>query len=165
MMDVWPGVSRKAPSWIDRLDGGRRADASRVEELIAFQRAALVAGHGAPCQTKREDSLAFQEERALLLVERLVRRQVDDRRVRLDLAEVWIDRRVHREVRREADLRVEPDRAGAVRCRRMDSRPARAATRPVPGVRQQLDAPSRLQSRESRAAHRSCRGVRCPAAG
>ena len=93
-----------------RLDGRRRADAARVEQLIALERAAHVTGDRAAGQAKREDPLALQEERALLLVEGLVGREVDDGGVRLHLTEVRIDGRIQREVRGEADLRVEARR-------------------------------------------------------
>src|SRR3712207_7000560 len=50
---------------------------------------------------------SFDEERPPLLEERLERGEVELRRVRLDLPEVGVDRRVEREVRREAVLDVE----------------------------------------------------------
>ena len=130
----------------DRLDGRRRADAARVEQLIALERAAHVTGDGAAGQAKREDPLALEEERALLLVEGLVGREVDDGGVRLHLTEVRIDGRIQREVRGEADLRVEA--RGGLAVRAPDKRVPRLLRQRADlaeHVRQQLDPPPRRE--------------------
>ena len=86
----------------ERGEVGRLADAPRVEELVlALDR-------------KGEDLAPLEEEGPLLLVERLVGGEVDDRGVGLDLAEVRVHRGVESEVRGQADLRIEADRARAV---------------------------------------------------
>ena len=105
------------------------ADASRVEQ-----------GPVAGAQIERQDRAALEEERALLLVEGLVRGQVHHRRVGLDLAEVGVDRGVEREVAGQAELGVEARRAGG----------RAAADRVLAGgaaqhVRQQLEVPRARQ--------------------
>src|SRR5690606_20324966 len=93
-----------------------------------------------------EDVAALDEERALLVELRLERREVDDRGVDLDLAEVRVERRVQRHVRREPVLEVEPERgevvgAIAVRVgeRRAIARRHRRVLRARDAVRQQLE--------------------------
>ena len=58
------------------------------------------------CAAAGEQLVALDEERAPLVEDRLERREVHDRRIRFDLAEVGIDRRVQREVRPEPVLEI-----------------------------------------------------------
>ena len=80
----------------------RLADAPRVEELVLV------------LDLEAQDLAALEEEGPLLLVEGLVGGEVDDGGVGLDLAEVGVEGRVEREVRGQADLGVEAERARAV---------------------------------------------------
>ena len=115
------------------------AYAPRVEEHVAAADVGVVTGHGGRLETEHEKALALDEERALLFEERLVRREVDHRRIRFDLSEVGIDRGVEREVGREANLCVEP--GGGVAGGGHARRGGDAAHR----VRQELDVPRRPQ--------------------
>ena len=74
---------------------GGASDASAVEQLVPAARKVEV-----------EDARVFHEEWAALVEERLECRQVDDRRVRLDLPEVGVDRSVQRECRPEAVAQI-----------------------------------------------------------
>jgi len=106
------------------------ADAAGVEELVLV------------LDIEGEDLAALEEERPFLLVEGLVGGQVEDRGVGLDLAEVGVDGRVEGEVRREPDLRVEPEGAGEVGALPGDGRPR---ARLSDHVGQELDVPGRRQ--------------------
>ena len=102
-------------------------------------------------ETEVEVARAFDEERPPLGEERFERRQVDDRGIGFDLAEVRIDRRRERQARRERVLQVQADGAArmptlsAAGCRRSaasSGRPpcrararAASATRPSTGRR------------------------------
>src|SRR5690606_19775107 len=104
-----------------------------------------------------EDVAALDEERALLVELRLERREVDDRGVDLDLAEVRIERRVQRQVRREPVLEVEPERGevvGAVAVRVGERRAVVAGSGRVLGardaVRQQLEAAAAVDAADAR---------------
>ena len=158
------GVSRIAPPR-RRAVGRRGADAAGVEQLVALsvrsRRRRWRSG-----EAEGEDALPLQEERALLVVEGLVGRQVDDRRVGFHLAEVRVDGRVQREVRGEADLRVEPDRSPCRRRpRRRGCRPLPAATRPARRRAAGARCGGAAAAPECRAAHRSCACGPCPGAG
>src|SRR5690606_38110169 len=72
------------------------ADAPRVEQAAAA--GVDVAARGAEV----EDARAFEEEGAALLEELLESREVEHGRIGLDLAEVWVERRIHREVAGDA---------------------------------------------------------------
>ena len=109
-----------------------------------------------------QDLLALQEERPLLLVESLVSGQIDDRGVRLDLAEVGVHRGVECEVGGETDLRVESDRARAVRA----AAGRRRAGAGLPEhVRQQLDVARGAAGRGCRGARRAGACARCSGGG
>ncbi len=87
-------------------------DPAAVEELVPPAREAEV-----------EHAGVLHEERTPLLEERLERRQVDDGRVRLDLAEVRVDGGVERERRTEPVAQVDAD--AGVRGRAVEERVAR----------------------------------------
>src|SRR5436309_3825182 len=72
------------------------ADPPRVEQPFT----ATV--HDVAVHTEIEDARSFHEERAPLLIERLEGREIDDRRVRLDLAEVGVYGRIDGDVRSDA---------------------------------------------------------------
>ena len=75
-----------------------------------------------------EDVRPLDEERALLLEERLERGQVDDRRIDFDLAEVGIDRAVERQVAADPVLEVDAGPAKP-RAPSLNGSPALAARR------------------------------------
>src|SRR4051812_20538614 len=80
----------------------RPTDATRVVEIETRR----VAAEEAVEIAEVECVAAGDEERTLLLIVRLVRRQVDRRGIDLDLTEVGVDGRIERETRREQILHV-----------------------------------------------------------
>ena len=89
----------------------RAADAAAVVKPLA------AAVHLAAVDVEAEQSAAGDEERPPLVEERLVRREVEHRRIGFDLPEVRVDRRVEREVRRDAILEIAAERDVATCCR------------------------------------------------
>ena len=87
----------------------RRADAPRVQEQ---ERGGGAAPERARPRRSDEDLLALLEEQPLLREERLERGQVHDHVVRLDVAEVGVQRGGHLEVGGRAPPQVQPDLAG-----------------------------------------------------
>ena len=119
------------------------ADAARVEQPRAA--AVDVAAVG----VELEDPRALEEERPALAVEGLERGQIELRRIGFHLAEVGVDRRVERQVRREPDLEIGAD-GGLTRM--IVARQAAVARRAVVAravlhhdVRRELDATWRRQ--------------------
>ena len=80
----------------------RTADAARVEGAEPGEVAAEVAARAA----EGERGAPSDEERALLVEVRLESGEIQRRRIDLDLTEVGIERRVEREIRRDAVLEV-----------------------------------------------------------
>ncbi len=109
----------------------------------------------------REQRVVLDEERSLLRQLHLVRRQIHERGIGVDLAEVGVDRRGDRQARQRAQLRVEPGfEAGApamrerARRRFVDDQLRRA-------VRQQLERDARpdRRQRDELAEHARPRGA------
>src|SRR5205085_11152408 len=84
---------------------GRAPDAPAVNQ--PFSGAAVV--DRGTVHVEAKDPRALDEERPLLPEKRLERREVEHRRIGLDLAEVRIDRGVEREVRGDAVLQAATD--------------------------------------------------------
>src|SRR5207237_10068215 len=84
---------------------GRASDAPRVHESLT--RVAVVDRGTIDIELKSPGAL--YEERPLLAEERLECRQIEHAGIRLDLAEVRIDRGVERQVRRDAVFHIAPD--------------------------------------------------------
>jgi hypothetical protein len=94
-----------------------------------------------------EEPAPLDEERALLVIERLERRQVEHGRIRFDLAEVGLHGRVEREVGGDAVPEVRPHVAEPVHVitRPLDARIGRA----LDEVRKELDLTRRMDARQS----------------
>src|SRR5690606_7908573 len=98
---------------------------------------------------KAEDVTPLDEERALLLEERLVYPEVDDCRIDFDLAEIRVDRRVERHVARHAVTRVETG-GELVLCIRAERIRAGIDVLAAPhDIRQQLEALARGDARHA----------------
>src|SRR5258705_7997733 len=92
--DPLNGTDREATGQAARDLGGSQdatgivADPARVEQALART------VHDIAVHTKIESTRSFHEERAPLLIERLEGREIDDRRVGLDLPEIRVHGRV-----------------------------------------------------------------------
>jgi len=81
---------------------GRAPDAAGVDQTLS----GVAVVHRCAIHVVAKDPRPLHEERSLLPEKRLERREVEHRRIGLDLAEVRIDRGVERQVRRDAVLHV-----------------------------------------------------------
>ena len=80
----------------------RAADATRVEQSLV----GAAVDDDVAVELELIEARSLDEERPLLGIERLERREIEDGGIRLDLAEVGVDGRVERDVRRQAQLQV-----------------------------------------------------------
>src|SRR3989442_1378059 len=120
------------------VDAAFNPDFGQVEIAPAF-----VDPPAVPAQ--REDVAALDEKRPALRQELLERREVHERRVDLHLAEVRIERSVHRQVRGDAVLQVEPGAAEVVAAlvERVGRHSGLMIGAAADRVREQLEAPGR----------------------